>query len=290
MVTPDLFRGDIYRERIPKHIMPELPEVETIRAGLEPRLTGRRIERVTLNRPDLRFAFGDGFAAGLTGQTITGVGRRAKYLLIALGNGATLLSHLGMTGRYAFNPEAGAHDHVVLHLDNKVRLVYSDPRRFGFMQLIAPGALEQNRFLGMLGLEPLGNALSGTLLLRGFKGRRTPLKAVLMDQRLIAGLGNIYVCEALYRAGLSPKRLAATVNLAGAEKLSGAIRAVLTSAIAAGGSTLRDYAAADGSLGYFQHGFDVYGRAGEPCKSCGKKILRITQSGRSSFYCPGCQR
>ncbi len=270
--------------------MPELPEVETIRRGLAPRLTGRRILRVDLNRPDLRFAFGDGFAHALTGQTIVGVDRRAKYLLIALEGGGVLLSHLGMTGRYSFDPEPKLHDHVVLHLSDGVRLVYSDPRRFGFMELIAPDALAQNRFLSGLGIEPLGNELSGAHLADKFAGRRTPLKAALLDQRLIAGLGNIYVCEALFRAGLSPRRLAGTLKGARAEKLSQAIRAVLTDAIAAGGSTLRDYAAADGSLGYFQHGFDVYGREGQPCKACQKPITRIVQSGRSSFFCATCQR
>lgn len=269
--------------------MPELPEVETIRAGLAPRLSGRRIDQVDLHRPDLRFPFGDGFAEGLTGRTIIDAGRRAKYLLIALDNGAVLLSHLGMTGRYSFDPEPKTHDHVVLHLDDGARLVYSDPRRFGFMELIAPGALEQNRFLRGLGIEPLGNELSGAYLMQKFAGRKTPLKAALLDQRLLAGLGNIYVCEALFRAGLSPRRIAGTVKGARAEKLAQAIRAVLQDAIAAGGSTLRDYAAADGKLGYFQHGFDVYDRAGEPCKRCKKTIARIVQSGRSSFFCPGCQ-
>ena len=270
--------------------MPELPEVETIRRGLAPRLTGRRILRVDLNRPDLRFPFGDGFVAGLTGQRIMGVDRRAKYLLIALEGGGVLLSHLGMTGRYSFDPETGRHDHVVLHLDDGVRLVYSDPRRFGFMELIAPGMLAQNRFLQGLGIEPLGNELSGAHLAGKFAGRRMPLKAGLLDQRIIAGLGNIYVCEALFRAKLSPHRLAGTVKLLRAEKLSDAIRSVLQDAIAAGGSTLRDYAAADGKLGYFQHGFDVYGREGETCKHCAKPIQRIVQSGRSSFFCPKCQR
>lgn len=270
--------------------MPELPEVETIRRGLEPRLTGRRIVRVGLNRPDLRFPFGAGFVAGLTGQTILGVDRRAKYLLIALQSGGVLLSHLGMTGRYSFDPESKTHDHVVLHLDDGARLVYSDPRRFGFMELIAPGGLAANRFLAGLGIEPLGNELSGAHLMQMFAGRKTPLKAALLDQRIIAGLGNIYVCEALFRAGLSPRRPAGTVKGARAEKLSRSVRAVLQEAIAAGGSTLRDYAAADGKLGYFQHGFDVYGRTGEPCKRCKKTVTRIVQSGRSSFFCPGCQR
>ena len=270
--------------------MPELPEVETIRAGLAPRLTGRRIVRVDLNRADLRFPFVEGFAHALTGQTILDVARRAKYLLIALDSGGVLLSHLGMTGRYSFDPEARAHDHVVLHLDNGVRLVYSDPRRFGFMDLIAPGQQADNRFLRGLGIEPLGNELSGAYLADKFAGRRTPLKAALLDQRIIAGLGNIYVCEALFRARLSPLRQAGTLKGARAGKLSQAIRTVLQDAIAAGGSTLRDYAAADGSLGYFQHGFDVYGREGEPCRNCGKNIARIVQSGRSSFFCPGCQR
>jgi len=270
--------------------MPELPEVETIRRGLAPRLTGRRILRVDLNRPDLRFAFGDGFAAGLTGRTILGVDRRAKYLLIALEGGGVLLSHLGMTGRYSFDPEHKTHDHVVLHLNDGVRLVYSDPRRFGFMELIVPGGLEQNRFLKGLGIEPLGNELCGAYLAGAMAGRKSPLKAALLDQRIIAGLGNIYVCEALFRAGLSPRRLAGTVKAKRAEKLSDAIQVVLQAAIAAGGSTLRDFAAADGALGYFQHGFDVYGREGEACKNCGQKIARIVQSGRSSFFCPKCQR
>ncbi len=270
--------------------MPELPEVETIRRGLAPRLRGRRIVRVKLNRPDLRFVFGPGFAAGLKGQKILDVERRAKYLLIALENGAVLLSHLGMTGRYSFDTQDKAHDHVVFHLDDGARLVYNDSRRFGFMELIAPGALPHNRFLAGLGIEPLGNELSGEYLTGKFAGRKTPLKSALLDQRIIAGLGNIYVCEALFRAGLSPRRLAGTLKGARAEKLAQAIRDVLRDAIAAGGSTLRDYAAADGRPGYFQHGFDVYGRAGEPCKHCGKKIARIVQSGRSSFFCPTCQR
>jgi len=270
--------------------MPELPEVETIRRGLAPRLIGRRIVRVALNRPDLRFAFGPGFTAGLTGQKILGVDRRAKYLLIALENGAVLLSHLGMTGRYSFDSETAPHDHVSFHLDDGGRLVYNDPRRFGFMELIAPGALPHNRFLAGLGIEPLGNELSGAYLAEKFAGRKTPLKSALLDQRIIAGLGNIYVCEALFRAGLSPRRLAGTLRGARAEKLALVIRNVLQDAIAAGGSTLRDYAAADGRPGYFQHGFDVYDRAGEPCKRCGKKIARIVQSGRSSFFCPACQR
>lgn len=270
--------------------MPELPEVETIRRGLEPRLTGRRILRVDLNRPDLRFAFGDGFAPALTGQKILGVDRRAKYLLIVLESGGVLLSHLGMTGRYSFDPEPKVHDHVALHLDDGVRLVYSDPRRFGFMEMIAPGELAQNRFLHGLGIEPLGNEFSGTHLSDRFAGRRTSLKAALLDQRVLAGLGNIYVCEALFRAKLSPRLLAGAVKGAKAEKLSQAIREVLTDAIAAGGSSLRDYAAADGKLGYFQHGFDVYNREGQPCNKCKKTIARIVQSGRSSFFCPRCQR
>ena len=270
--------------------MPELPEVETIRAGLETRLCGRRIMRVDLFRPDLRFPFGPGFATGLAGQRILDVGRRAKYLLIALENGATLLSHLGMSGRYRFDAEETAHDHVIFHLDDGARVVYSDPRRFGFMELIAPGALGQNRFLRQLGIEPLGNEMNGPRLAQLLAGRRTPLKSALLDQRLIAGLGNIYVCEALFRARLSPRRMAASVRGSRAENLTAAIRGVLREALAAGGSSLRDYVAADGSLGYFQHGFDVYGRAGESCKHCGKTIARLTQSGRSTFYCPGCQR
>ena len=270
--------------------MPELPEVETIRAGLETRLCGRRIVRTDLFRPDLRFPFNPGFASGLSGQQVLDVRRRAKYLLIGLQNGATLLSHLGMSGRYRFDTEQGVHDHVVFHLDDGARVVYSDPRRFGFMELIAPGALGQNRFLRRLGIEPLGNEMNGPRLSRLFAGRRTPLKSALLDQRLVAGLGNIYVCEALFRARLSPRRMAASVKGARAENLSAAIRNVLQDAIVAGGSSLRDYVAADGSLGYFQHGFEVYGRAGAPCKHCARTIARLTQSGRSTFFCPNCQR
>lgn len=275
--------------------MPELPEVETIRRGLEPRLTGRRILRVELNRPDLRFPFPANFARRIKGRAILSVERRAKYLLFGLENGLVLLSHLGMSGRYGFAGEQqerheGKHGHVVFHLDNGAKLIYSDPRRFGFMDLIEAGSQADNRFLRDLGIEPLGNQFSGPWLAQALRGRRSPIKAALLDQRIVAGLGNIYVCEALFRAGLSPRRLANTLAGARTERLADAVRAVLEAAIAAGGSSLRDFAAADGGLGYFQHGFDVYDREGEACKRCNKKIQRIVQSGRSTFFCPKCQR
>lgn len=275
--------------------MPELPEVETVRRGLEPRLVGRRITRLELRRADLRFPFPPDFAKRVNGRAILGIERRAKYLLISLEGGLVLLSHLGMSGRYGFDGEAierhdGKHGHVVFLLDDGARLIYSDPRRFGFMDLIEAGGLAENRFLRDLGIEPLGNQLSGPWLAEALNGRRSPVKAALLDQRIVAGLGNIYVCEALFRSGISPLRPAHMVAGARAERLSGAIGAVLNAAIAAGGSSLRDFAAADGELGYFQHGFDVYDREGQPCKKCARKLRRIVQSGRSTFYCAHCQR
>lgn len=293
--------------------MPELPEVETVRRGLEPVLTGRRIERLEVRREGLRFPFPPGFVVGVQGRVTTGLGRRAKYLLAGLDDGATLLVHLGMTGRFLVAPPGGeramqgefhhpagwleAHDHVTFHLDDGTRVIYNDVRRFGFMDLIAPGGLGDNVHLRGLGLEPLGNALSGEALAAMMAGRRAPLKAALLDQRLIAGLGNIYVCEALFRAGLSPLAAAGSIAapdgapLPAARRLAAIIREVLEEAVAAGGSTLRDFSHADGSLGYFQHRFRVYDREGEPCATpgCGGTVMRMVQSGRSTFYCPACQ-
>jgi formamidopyrimidine-DNA glycosylase len=297
--------------------MPELPEVETVRRGLEPTLVGARILRVELRRPDLRIPFPKDFAKNLRGRRIDGLSRRAKYLVVSLDDGAALILHLGMSG--SFRIEASdegqrepiekligafalprsknpAHDHVVFHLE-RARVIYNDPRRFGLMALSRGEDLASHPFFVDLGVEPLSNAFDAQVLSKLFAGRRTPLKSALLDQKLIAGLGNIYVCEALHRSGLSPIRPAGELVKANggpkpaAEKLARAIRDVLAEAIEAGGSSLRDHRQADGSLGYFQHSFRVYGRTGETCStpSCGGTILRQAQNGRSTFYCPKCQ-
>lgn len=293
--------------------MPELPEVETVRRGLEPAMAGQKIKKVEQRRPDLRFPLPERFTDRLKGRTITGLSRRAKYLLLHLDNGVDLVCHLGMSG--SFRVEAGsdsrtpgdfhyerskaaAHDHIVLHLSSGARVTYNDPRRFGFMDLIPQAELADHPFFRSLGLEPLGNELDGAHLAGLFKGRKAPLKAALLDQRLIAGLGNIYVCESLHMAGLSPKRAAGTLAkksgapTPGAERLAADIRLVLEDAVRAGGSSLRDHRQTDGSLGYFQHNFRVYDREGEACptKNCGGTVRRIVQSGRSTFYCPKCQK
>jgi formamidopyrimidine-DNA glycosylase len=294
--------------------MPELPEVETVRRGLEPIMVGARIVKVEQRRADLRFAFPADFARRLTGRQVLTLARRAKYLIAYLDRGEALIMHLGMSGRFTivpavrsaamlgdFHHAAGgdaAHDHVVFHLSNGARVIYNDVRRFGFMALEAEATLAESPHLRGLGIEPTGNALSGPLLAELFEGRQAPLKAALLDQRLIAGLGNIYVCEALFRAGLSPRRKAGTLAGAGraaqvrAEALAGAVRDVIAEAIAAGGSTLRDYQKTDGTLGYFQHAFQVYDREDQPCRKpgCGGIVRRLVQSGRSTFYCPDCQR
>lgn len=292
--------------------MPELPEVETVRRGLQPAMEGARIVRAELRRADLRFAFPPRLAKRIEGQNVVSVSRRAKYLLFHLETGLTLLSHLGMSGSFrieqgsreempgVFHHEHGklmAHDHVVFSLSapgaEECRVIYNDPRRFGFMDLIEPGALHTNRFLQGLGVEPVGNALSGALISGLFAKKAAPLKSALLDQRLIAGLGNIYVCEALWRSGLSPERAARTISgTKHAAKLAGNIREVIADAIQAGGSSLRDYMQTDGSLGYFQHSFSVYDREGEKCRKprCRGTVSRIVQSGRSSFFCTACQK
>jgi len=288
--------------------MPELPEVETVKRGLEPALVGRRIKHVDLRRKDLRIPFPARFAERLSGKRITGLGRRAKYLLADLDDGETLIIHLGMSGRLTLSGKNGKngesryyhevrpltrHDHVVFDLDDGERLVFNDPRRFGLMSLAPTAALADEPFFQHLGIEPLGNELSPEHLLEGLKARKTSLKAALLDQTFIVGIGNIYACEALHRARLSPKRLCATMNRERADRLAKAIKEVLREAIEAGGSSLKDYVQADGSLGYFQHRFAVYDREGERCprKTCkGTKIRRIVQSNRSTFYCPNCQR
>lgn len=293
--------------------MPELPEVETVRRGLEPALVGARLIRVDLRRPDLRFPFPPGFAGRLTGQEVTALSRRAKYLLADLSSGDVLIMHLGMTGRFTVSGAAGAerlgefhhetgepaaHDHVVFSLSTGATVIYNDVRRFGFMDLVPRAEVATCRHFAAMGLEPLGNELSGETIARLFAGRTAPLKAALLDQRLIAGLGNIYVCEALFRAGLHPEAPAGSLATPTgrprppAHRLAQVIRDVLEEAVAAGGSTLRDFAHADGSLGYFQHTFRVYDREGETCTApgCGSTILRLVQSGRSTFYCPSCQK
>jgi formamidopyrimidine-DNA glycosylase len=290
--------------------MPELPEVETVRAGLVPALEGRTIARVTVRRPDLRVPFPRGFAKRLTGRRVVRLTRRAKYLLAELDNGETLIMHLGMSGRFtvydrkgAYSPgefmlEAvesergtGTHDHVVFETDKGTRVVYTDHRRFGLMFLAQTSALDAHPLFKGLGPEPLAKEFTPLVLSAALKGKRTPIKAALLDQRVVAGVGNIYACEALYAAGISPKRMAATVAGPRAERLVPAIKNVLKEAIKAGGSTLRDYARTDGGLGYFQHRFKVYDREGEPCpkRGCGT-VKRIVQAGRSTFYCPKCQR
>ncbi|MGX8010272.1 bifunctional DNA-formamidopyrimidine glycosylase/DNA-(apurinic or apyrimidinic site) lyase [Mesorhizobium sp. ORM8.1] len=296
--------------------MPELPEVETVRRGLQPVLEGARLVHVEARRPDLRFPFPERFSERLTGKTVTALGRRAKYLIMHIDNGPLLICHLGMSGSFrietagtddvpgAFHHERSkiaAHDHVVFDVvsprGERSRVIFNDPRRFGFM-LFAEGAPDTHPMLAGLGVEPTGNALDGPLLASLLKGRRSPLKAALLDQRLIAGLGNIYVSEALWRAGLSPLREAGTIAgsakkaKAQSDRLAAAIRSVIADAIAAGGSSLRDYVQTDGSLGYFQHSFAVYDREGAPCPTpgCGGHVERIVQSGRSTFYCRTCQR
>ncbi len=294
--------------------MPELPEVETVRRGLEPAMVGAVLEGVEQRRKDLRFPFPERFVDRLVGRRVDALGRRAKYLLADLDSGEVLVMHLGMTGRFTverngeapsapgdFRHAAGGnavHDHVVFRLSNGFRITYNDARRFGFMALVERAELAEHPLFRHVGIEPLGNALDGATLARLFAGRAAPLKAALLDQRLVAGLGNIYVCEALHRAGLSPSRAAGTLArkdggpTARADRLAGVIREVLEEAVAAGGSTLRDYAHTDGSLGYFQHSFRVYDREGEPCTTSGCRgiVRRVVQSGRSTFFCSVCQR
>jgi len=280
--------------------MPELPEVETIRRGLSPVLAGRSIVAVTLRREGLRRPFPADMAARLAGARVLGLARRAKYLLAGLSTGETLLIHLGMTGRFAIAPASvpagqgagpGRHDHVILDLDDGMRLSFNDARRFGAMDLVASDALAAHPLLAGLGPEPLGEGFDGACLAARLHGRRMPVKAALLDQRIVAGLGNIYVCEALFRARLHPAQPAGDIGGNACGALAGAIRDVLAEAIEAGGSTLRDYRQAGGGQGYFQHSFRVYGREGQDCPApgCAGRIERIVQSGRSSFLCPACQ-
>lgn len=300
--------------------MPELPEVETVRRGLLPAMEGRVITRAQVNRPDLRWPFPPRMADRLTGARVLTLRRRSKYILADLSTDETLLIHLGMSGRMLISPppisgegqgEGGApetretlgewhhhhpapekHDHVILDMEDGTRITFNDARRFGAMDLMPTATAETHPLLAQLGPEPLGNAFDEPYLAARLKGRNTPIKSALLDQHIIAGLGNIYVCETLYRARIHPARKAARISAARAAALVPLIRDVLAEAITAGGSSLRDYRQADGELGYFQHSFQVYGREGEPCLTpgCTDTIRRIVQSGRSSFYCPTCQR
>lgn len=286
--------------------MPELPEVETVRRGLEPVLTGATITRVRQNRSDLRFPFPDDFVARLTDATVLRLDRRAKYLLFPLSTGETWVTHLGMTGRFTLDgtqlgefvepaPIVGKHEHFSLCAVTgaaTTRIGFADARRFGFMGLIASDAVAIHPWFAAMGPEPLGNGFSSSHLAKTFAGKTQNIKVSLLDQRIVAGLGNIYVCEALFRAGVSPTLSAGKISRPRLERLTIVIRNVLNDAIAAGGSTLRDFANADGGQGYFQHRFDVYGREGEPCRSegCSGTVARIVQGGRSTFYCPVCQK
>ena len=289
--------------------MPELPEVETVRRGLAPHLQGARLARVEQRRPDLRFPLPERFTERLTGARIERLDRRAKYLLAALDTGETLVAHLGMTGRFTVQPDATGgperpgrfhnrapedekHTHVVFETDRGARIAFADPRRFGYMDLIRTADLAAHPWFAGLGPEPLERDFSAEGLAGAFAGRRQNVKATLLDQRVVAGLGNIYVCEALHRARLSPQRPAGEMKKREIARLVDAVRAVLGEAIEAGGSTLRDYRHADGALGYFQHAFRVYDREDEPCPdaACGGVIRRTVQAGRSTFHCPVCQR
>jgi len=286
--------------------MPELPEVETVRRGLQPVLEGARLGRVRQNRPDLRFPFPDRFPDRLDGATVERIDRRAKYLLMRLSTGETWVTHLGMTGRFTLDgrqlgefeepaPIAGKHEHMsfcATKAGATHRIGFADARRFGFMGLIPTGQVEAHPWFAGMGPEPLGNGFSGAHLAEVFSGKKQNIKVSLLDQRNVAGLGNIYVCEALYRARISPLVEAGKVSKPRLEVLAAVIRDVLNDAIAAGGSTLRDFANAEGGQGYFQHRFDVYGREGEPCRAdgCPGVVKRIVQAGRSTFYCPSCQK
>ncbi|MGD1879556.1 MAG: bifunctional DNA-formamidopyrimidine glycosylase/DNA-(apurinic or apyrimidinic site) lyase [Kiloniellaceae bacterium] len=278
--------------------MPELPEVETVVRGLRPKLEGHVLRQVEQRRANLRYPFPENFAQRLTGRRVERIIRRAKYMLLHLDDGQVLLCHLGMSGRMVIVEQGGdrerlpldRHDHVVFTTEAGTEIRFNDARRFGIMDLFAETALDDHPLLRALGPEPLGNDFNGPALAAALKGKRTPIKSALLDQQVVAGLGNIYVCEALFFARLSPRRLAYTVQGNRAEKLAAAVRQVLTRAIEAGGSSLRDYVQASGELGYFQHEWAVYGREGEACRHCGAAIQRMVQSGRSTFYCSRCQR
>jgi len=276
--------------------MPELPEVETVRRGLQPVLEGRMLTDIVQRRPDLRFPLPDRLPERLRGRRVATVGRRGKFLLVEMDDGQVLILHLGMSGRLTVHrgetEPAGRHDHLEFITEDGVSVRFNDARRFGIVDFAPPGSPESHPLLAGLGPEPLGNGFSAAVLIAALHGRRTPIKAALMDQKTVAGLGNIYVCEALHDAGISPRRSAHTVTGRRAELLVVAIREVLAAAIAAGGSSLRDYVQVSGELGYFQHSWQAYDREGQPCRrsGCAGTIRRIQQSGRSTFFCPAHQR
>lgn len=283
--------------------MPELPEVETVRAGLAPVMENEVIAEAKVNRPDLRWPFPERMAERLTGARVLRLRRRSKYILADLDTGETLLIHLGMSGRMLVSgdplgrfvhdhPAPEKHDHVVFEMASGARVTFNDPRRFGAMDLMQTATAGAHPLLAAIGPEPLGNEFSESHLVASLKGRSMPIKTALLDQKIVAGLGNIYVCEALFRAGIRPSRRVNQISEKRISALVPIIRHVLTDAISAGGSSLKDFRQADGELGYFQHSFDVYGREGQPCRGdgCANIIHRIVQSGRSSFYCPSCQR
>ncbi len=276
--------------------MPELPEVETVKRGLAPVLEGRQLLRVITRRTDLRWPLPEGFGQRLTNRQVMAVARRGKFLTIRLDDDAIWIAHLGMSGRFRIfdgdPPPEEPHDHVIVETDGGLTIRYNDPRRFGFMDLVAGADLDAYPMLASMGPEPLGLDFTAATLAKRLRGRATPIKVALLDQRTVAGLGNIYVCEALHQAGISPKRMARTLQGERAVKLHAAIVDVLARAIEAGGSSLRDHRQPDGALGYFQHNFLTYGRAGADCRRCGRgyPIRQIVQSGRSTFYCSNCQR
>ncbi len=283
--------------------MPELPEVETVKSGIAPVMEGHVIAQADINRPDLRWPFPDRMAERLVGKRVLGLRRRSKYILVDLDSAETLLIHLGMSGRMLVSghtvgefhhphPVPAKHDHVVFHMDDGTRITFNDARRFGAMDLMDTATQDDHWLIRDLGPEPLGNAFNESYLIARLKGRNTPIKSALLDQRIVSGLGNIYVCEVLFRAGIHPACKAGQISAKRAVSLVPLIRDVLSEAIAAGGSSLRDYRQADGELGYFQHVFQVYDREGDPCVTpgCDREINRIVQSGRSSFFCPQCQR
>lgn len=280
--------------------MPELPEVETVVRGLQPVMEGQVLVSVEARRPDLRIPIPKDFTARMTGRRVERVRRRAKYILVELDNGDVAIAHLGMSGRLFIDRTAprvlDAHDHVVLTLTDGTTIRFNDPRRFGLVEIDRQDGLDRHRFFAHLGPDPTGNDFNGPALAAALRGKKTPIKAALLDQRVVAGLGNIYISEALFVAGISPKRTAGTVQGGRAEKLAQAVRQVLDRAIAAGGSSLRDYVQPSGELGYFQHQWAVYGREGQPCPGCDCDLAatggvrRIVQANRSTFYCPRRQR
>ncbi len=275
--------------------MPELPEVETVRRGLEPAMTGFQITQADIRRPDLRWPFPADMAARLTGKMVERLRRRSKYILADLDSGETLIIHLGMSGRMLIamdQPPPEKHDHVILDMSGGARIIFNDARRFGAMDLCATDSVEEHKMLANLGPEPLGNQFDIQYLFEKFKNRKMPIKSALLDQKIVAGLGNIYVCEALWRANIAPDTLAGELSEPAIADLVPIIRTVLEDAIKAGGSSLKDYRQTDGELGYFQHSFAVYGRENQPCNrpECNGEIQRFAQSGRSTFHCPKCQQ